>query len=445
MPSTVFVAPADQSDQHNTLRSELQPIALWELVDAHFAFDSSVLLPTMTEDLAELIGILQANPGALASVFGHADTTGNDDYNKTLSGRRAMALFALLTRRVDMWEQLFREPHGGDNWRRDQDFALALMRDTVGDDTKVFARPVLFGQYMGALSKRPDGNPFVLPQTAFLGNGSDAKGKAAFQGCSEFNPLIMFSAAQTKDFQSPSRKDARDTAGEANRRVVVYLFPPTTIVDPAKWPCPRALEGTAGCRKRFWSDAALRRTPQALERRVPVDIDTFACRFYQRLASETARESPVKHFVEVEVHDERGVLLPGERMILRRADGLVVPATADANGIARFNRIPEGKVEVGFASASHFPEPKVSERDGTVVAATPAGTTTTSSAIVGAPTSAPVSVPPTTLPSPFTDPLAPPKARLPSETPDPAAAAREEGSDKPALDASVVARGKTTL
>ena len=422
MPATVFVAPTDQSDQHNRLRAELEPIALWELVDAHFAFDSSVLLPSMTEDLGELIGILQANPGSLASIFGHADTTGNDDYNKILSGRRAMALFGLLTRRVDLWEQLFKQPHGGDDWRRDGDFALALMRDTVGDNTKALSREVLFGRYMGAISKHPDGNPFVLAQTSFLGNGRDAKGKAAFQGCGEFNPLVMFSADQTKDFQAPSRKDARDAAGEANRRVVVYLFPSTTNVDPAKWPCPRALEGTAGCRKRFWSDAALRRTPQALERRVPVDIDTFACRFYQRLASETARESPIKHLVEVEVHDERGVLLVGERMVLRRADGLLVPATTDANGVARFNRIPEGKVEVGFASAAHFAEPFVSEQDGSVL---PPGQVSA-------------------LPSPFTTPLAPPKAKLPSETPNPADSAGEEGSDKPALDASVVARGKTT-
>ena len=50
----------------------------------------------------------------------------------------------------------------------------------------------------------------------------------------------------------------------------------------------------------------------------------------------------------------------------------LVPATSDANGIARFNRIPEGKVEVGFASAAHFAEPLVSEQDGSPVAASQA-------------------------------------------------------------------------
>lgn len=128
--------------------------------------------------------------------------------------------------------------------------------------------------------------------------------------------------------------------------------------------------------------------------------------------------------VEVEVHDERGVLLVDERMVLRRADGLLVPATSDANGIARFNRIPEGKVEVGFASAAHFAEPLVSERDGSPVAASTADPAN---------------------PSPFTTPLAPPKAKLPTETPDPTATARDEGSDKPALDGSVVARGKAKV
>ena len=401
--TTVAVAPSDRTADHNTIREPLQPIALWELADAHFAFDSSVLLPSMTADLADLITLVRANPGSLLSVFGHTDTTGNDEYNKVLSGRRAMALFALLTRRVDLWEFLFSHPHGGDDWRRDGNFALAMMRVAVKDPTELLPRAALFDRFMSALSKGPDGKSFGLPATAFLGKGRDPNGKADFQGCGEFNPLVMFSAAEQKDFQSPSRKDARDTAGEPNRRVVVYFFPSGTVVDPAKWPCPRALEGTAGCRKRFWSDAAQRRAFQVRRRTVDTDTDTFACRFYDRLANERARESSFGHFVEAFVHDERGRLLANQSMVLVRADGLRVAAVSGADGVARWVRLPRGKVEIGFAGDTHYPEPEEPN----------------------------LVIPPT-----------PPKPTIPVEPPDPAASIREEGSNKKGLDASEVAEGR---
>jgi len=280
------IAPTDLDSDHNTLRQPLRPFAFWQLDDINFAFDSSVLLPSMTAELVGLIGLVRASPGALLSIFGHTDTTGNDEYNKVLAGRRSMALFALLTRRVDLWEFLFANPHGGDDWRRNGDFALALMRATVDDKTGTLPRGALFDRFMTALSQDPDGKPFGLPKTAFLGKGVDAKGKADFQGCSEFNPLIMFSAVEAKDFQRPERKEARDDEGAPNRRVTVFFFPADTKVTVADWPCPRALEGTAACRKRFWSDHKIRRAFQEDRREHPKDEDTFACRFYDRLAKE---------------------------------------------------------------------------------------------------------------------------------------------------------------
>ncbi|MEZ4456092.1 MAG: hypothetical protein R2882_06015 [Gemmatimonadales bacterium] len=57
-------APSDQAAEHNTVRDPLRTIAIWELEDHHFAFDSSILLlPTMTEDLA-VDRVARANPGA---------------------------------------------------------------------------------------------------------------------------------------------------------------------------------------------------------------------------------------------------------------------------------------------------------------------------------------------------------------------------------------------
>jgi tetratricopeptide (TPR) repeat protein len=42
------------------------------------------------------------------SIFGHADPVGDDDYNKKLSGRRAAAIYALIARRPDIWEDIFK-------------------------------------------------------------------------------------------------------------------------------------------------------------------------------------------------------------------------------------------------------------------------------------------------------------------------------------------------
>lgn len=395
------VAPTDLDVEHNAIREPLRPVDLWELADAHFAFDSSVLLPSMTTDLADLIAKVRAQPGALLSVFGHTDTTGNDDYNKVLSGRRAMALFALLTRRVDLWEFLFANPHGGDDWRRDDNFAIALMSETVGVPRGSIPRSALFERFMGELSKDPAGRSFGLPKSAFLGRGADAKGKGDFQGCGEFNPLVVFSAAEQRDFAAPARKQARDDAGEPNRRVVVYFFPAGTAIDLKKWPCPRALEGPGACRKRFWSDAAVRRTAQARRRTVPEDRDTFACRFYDRLANEKAHESAEGHFVEALVQDEHGKPLPDQRMVLIRADGVRMPATSGPDGLAKWIRVPRGVVEIGFVDAGFFPEPAMADN--------PA-------------------------------PVPPPRPALPVEPP--AAAGPEEGSDKAKLDASDVAPGR---
>jgi hypothetical protein len=69
------------------------------------------------------------------------------------------------------------------------------------------------------------------------------------------------------------------------------LFQPGLRIDSGCWPCPRTNEGVAGCRKRFWSDHAKRRRFQAERREFESTGDTFACRFYDRLAS----QSPCEH------------------------------------------------------------------------------------------------------------------------------------------------------
>jgi hypothetical protein len=318
------VAPTDLTTEQNTVREPLRSIAIWELEDHHFAFDSSILLPSMTEDLLELIAILKANPGSPISIFGHADPTGLEGYNKLLSGRRSTALFALLTRRVALWERLHANPIGGDDWRKD-DQAGRIMRQHLGVTTPAPA-PTLFARYMDSLAVDPAGQRFVLTAAAFLGKGKDDKGKADFQGCSEFNPRLMFSAAEAKSFEPTARHPARNEANATNRRVAVIVFAPGTEVDVARWPCPRASEGVEGCRKRFWSDARVRRTFQETRRERPAADDTFACRFYDRLIRGAAKERLLRTPLEVAVfvgaldddlEVEELVALDGNRQVVR--------------------------------------------------------------------------------------------------------------------------------
>ena len=293
------VAPTDVASQHVTIREPLHPIEVWQLADSHFAFDSSLLLPSMTEDLAELIALVRANPGAPLAIFGHADPTGNDDYNKALSGRRAMALYAFLTRRVDLCERLYGNPVGGDNWSKDKR-AARIMQGHLDPSAPIPNRPP-YGAYMESITVDRDGNAFGLPRSAFLGRGRDSGGKADYQGCGEFNPVLMFSAEEAERFSHPEQKEARAAANAANRRVTVALFPVGTEIPLDKWPCPRAAEGPAQCRNRFWSDAAARRTFQARHRERPDATDTFACRFYDRLTNEQLGKSRL--VVRVQLHD----------------------------------------------------------------------------------------------------------------------------------------------
>jgi len=79
------VGPSTGSE-FNLVRGFLIPKACFKFLDAHFAFDSSFISPDGF-DITKLSELLDAHPGAKLSIFGHADPTGDDEYNKTLSGR----------------------------------------------------------------------------------------------------------------------------------------------------------------------------------------------------------------------------------------------------------------------------------------------------------------------------------------------------------------------
>src|SRR5437588_368371 len=125
----VLVAPAT-ADEKNTYKDPLVAIACWRMDDIRFEFDSSFVGPDAVEEFQLLAILRKKHPKAPLSIFGHADPVGDDLYNKKLSGRRARAIFGLLTRDTGMWEELFSDAEGtNDKWG---DKSIERMRSTLG-------------------------------------------------------------------------------------------------------------------------------------------------------------------------------------------------------------------------------------------------------------------------------------------------------------------------
>src|SRR5581483_4726016 len=264
----VLVAPAT-ADEKNLYKDPLITVACWRMDDIRFEFDSSFVGPDAAEEFKLLAVLRKKHPKAPLSIFGHADPVGDDIYNKKLSGRRARAIYGLLTRDTGMWEELFSDSEGiNDKWG---DNAISRMRSTLGitDTTPTTAgtRVTLFQQYMEKICIDIDNKPFQVPKGEFLGKGASASGIGDMQGCSEFNPVLMFSKAENDKFAADKDKTARNSENAPNRRVLILFFKPGSHIDIGKWPCPSARDASiAKCRARFWSDFAKRRQFQALHR-----------------------------------------------------------------------------------------------------------------------------------------------------------------------------------
>jgi hypothetical protein len=404
----LFVAPAT-GDERNLIRFGLFPIACWRVDDVRFDFDSSVVLPGIRSEIGMLDALIERyTQAALApesppavpvlSLFGHADPVGTDEYNKALSGRRAAAIYAMLTRRVEIWEDLynnggaFAQPAAGDQWGTrsvqimlrtligqvavdgeagtETRQAVATFQDQSGlpktGEADAGTRQKLFLAYMDRVCVNPSGQPFQIdPLTGFLASNADAEGKGDFQGCGEFNPVLIFSAELSQLFELAEDATLRNAANAPNRRVMALLFRPGSRVNPALWPCPRAKEGAAACHKRFWSNGEDRRTkrlPDA-DRQYKNAQDTFACRFYDRISNNSpcdryvsSRTQPVYFTVCIEslpVWDAAG---EGANQTGQLAQGTLVRAVAESYSddafFIRFERTDEG-----VATYYHAPLP----------------------------------------------------------------------------------------
>jgi len=291
--------------EFNAVSFPLIPIACFFIDDLRFAFDSSFVdadcsggtspPEDIRKELTALKSLVESHQGCPLSLFGHADPVGTDNYNKSLSERRARAVYALLIFQSDSvtaigyWQKIA----AAENWGSDQ---KQRMQDFTGLPSGT-DNNTLYQAYLQALSQTGP----KLEKKDFLAQGADSDGKGDFQGCSEFNPLLIFSQQKQADGDKAKQDNdtdgiaARNRANAPNRRVLGMMFRKGTKVDPKKWPCPRASEGIAGCKKRFWSDGDARRSTQLADadRKFSDSQSTFACRFYQRMAGSSPCETPV--------------------------------------------------------------------------------------------------------------------------------------------------------
>lgn len=359
----VLVAPSTVTEQ-NLVTAGLIPVGCWRVDDLRFDFDSSFVLPAIAEEIQTLAALRDLHKRPVVprtsptmpefifppmSIFGHADPVGNDAYNKLLAGRRAAAIYGLLTRRTEVWEDLFSNQGNfaataaGDKWG---DSALQTMQATTALPAGTL-RPTLFRAYMDAVCalKGPDGKPLLDskgqpaqltldPTNDFLARNQDALGKGDFQGCGEFNPQLIFSQQENDAFEQAEDKSLRNAANAINRRVLILLFRPGSKVLAPKWPCPRAKEGTPGCVKRFWSDGNDRRSRRLPDqrRRFQDTHDTFACRFYHRLVTNSPCERSFITF-EIRLYSPAGVFIPSAPFELRVGSGRPRTGVANEKGI----------------------------------------------------------------------------------------------------------------
>jgi hypothetical protein len=340
------IAPTGGTEKFNSIRIPLVPVACWRLNDPAFAFDSSFVSPAFAPELQKLAALVQANPFCPASLFGHADPVGSDAVNKHISDRRTIAIYAVLTRQPNLWEEIYSNPMDGDAWgTRAIQTMLSTLKDAnekpyyggpidgdygryTTESVKRFqadaalavdgragrgTRKVLFGAYMDALGTDESGNRFVMKPEDFLGGAADAGGKMAMQGCSRFNPVVLLPTSEESAKSGPRNED-----NAPNRRVLVFLFRPDRRVDPGEWPCPRVKEPADACKDQFWPDGEQRRQNGKEERQYRVTRDTMACRFYDRFARRSPCEwgRPDARRVSVVVEDTAtGAVMPDAHVL----------------------------------------------------------------------------------------------------------------------------------
>lgn len=202
----------------------------------HFRFDRAFFEPCMREVLERLVHYADAHPDEKIVVVGHTDLTGRDDYNQSLSERRARSVFAFLTfgtsadlrtAAINDWKELRKGPCGGlsDNWRtreyqymlQDLEYYSGNIDEQHGPKTdqavRAFQRDKGLPQTgfvneatWGALVEAYlEAGSLAMPENRFLPNASTEPacdgGILKWLGCGEKDPV-----RNTQDAWRPNRR-----------------------------------------------------------------------------------------------------------------------------------------------------------------------------------------------------------------------------------------------
>ncbi|MBW7935497.1 MAG: OmpA family protein, partial [Gemmatimonadaceae bacterium] len=73
-----------------------KPREIFRLTGVYFDFDKSNLKQAGKDTLEAAVKYLNANPGAKVEIQGHTDSIGTDEYNRSLSDRRATTVMKYL-------------------------------------------------------------------------------------------------------------------------------------------------------------------------------------------------------------------------------------------------------------------------------------------------------------------------------------------------------------
>lgn len=391
-----LVAPIPEEDKpkkFNTLRPHLIAIGCMGVPNRGFEFDSSFLNPNTEKKFTRFAQLMKAlrkqdklRPKRLppVSIFGHTDPTGNDDYNKHLSGRRSLAVYGLVTRNTKIWDELFLNTFGGDRWgMRSIRFMLSKITHSDTDEPffdgepdgkepdidkrtkeaiKAFendrgvkggglgafpsekTRKKMYEEYMDILCHDEDGNKFQLdPVEHFIAKKKSPQFRGDVQGCGEFNPIFLLSKAEEDLFASKKEfEEARNELYAKDRRVLIYVFQHDTEIDLTRWPCPPSRTDADKCRIRFWSDAKERLTRGDDQREFKDQQDTMACRFYHGFAHNSQCETGGRLWI-IRFRVEGGKKFP---VPLRNRRYVLVAGTTDSSAIIRGTLDDKGELRL---------------------------------------------------------------------------------------------------
>lgn len=195
---------------------EVTPVERIRLNGMLFETAKTFLLPSALHGLRQLVHFYQEQPHVLVS--GHADTVGNPEYNRKLSGERAESVAAYLADDVQRWMKWYAPGATSNVWgvREDQYMLSAVGFPCATTGTPDAATRTAYQDFQAAngLAQSGQGDSatrekLIEKYMAQDGTTLPASCSLTTHGCGEAHPLI----------DSGDEKEE-----EQNRRVEIFLF-----------------------------------------------------------------------------------------------------------------------------------------------------------------------------------------------------------------------------